>query len=88
MQHNQLSTQEPVPRRRTYPNHQFDFGDYVCSAVVSGPITAIRDGEEGWDYQIARSSCWIKELDLKPSCPNGQATAQTPAPCLHINQQP
>jgi hypothetical protein len=86
MPHNQPSTQEPIPHGRTYPNHQFDFGDHVRSAMVSGPITAIRDGGEGWDYQISGSSHWIKETDLEPSCPDGDA-AQTSAPCARVNQQ-
>jgi hypothetical protein len=69
-----------------YPNHRFDFGCYVKASTISGPVTGIRETSQGWNYQIAHHPSWIQEADLELSCPDGEDTAQTSAPCTHINQ--
>lgn len=68
-----------------YPDHRFDFGYSVHTSITktSGRVTAIREMEQGWAYQINGDLQWFQECDLEPSCPDCGEPWDEVEPCQY-----
>lgn len=65
----------PLPKTAPFPDHQFDFGDYVHVITLQegGIVEGIWHQGQTWQYRVVGLSKlsveWWDETELKPACP-------------------